>query len=168
MRDVFGPTVSFLEPPASSLNPVIMNPEAVNSTLPPRFHAALLILRIASAMAFLYHGSGILFGVLGGPGPAGFAAYKHWPLIVGYLVGLAQVGGGLAVLLGVFQRVGTLCLMIVMLGAIFTVHLPHGFNIANNGYEFALTELMLALALFLTGPGQYSVSAALPSGWREL
>ncbi len=128
-----------------------------------RFDLAVLILRVACALVFLYHGSGILFGVLGGPGPAGFAAYKHWPLFVAYLVGLAQVAGGLAVLLGALQRLGTVCLMIVMLGAIFTVHINNGFSVAKNGYEFALTEFLIALALFLTGPGRYSVASALPA-----
>ena len=128
--------------------------------LPASFSFALLILRIAVAMVFLYHGSGILFGVLGGPGPAGFAAYKHWPIIMGYLVGMAQVGGGLATLFGVLQRFGALCIMIVMLGAIFTVHIHNGFSLPN-GYEFALTEFLLALVLFLTGPGEYSLGRAL-------
>ena len=36
---------------------------------PAQVNAALLILRIASALAFLYHGSAILFGAFGGPGP---------------------------------------------------------------------------------------------------
>jgi len=129
--------------------------------LPPSFNLALLVLRVACALVFLYHGAGILFGVLGGPGPAGFAAYKHWPVIVGYLVGLAQFAGGLAVLFGVLQRLGTLCIMIVMLGAIFTVHIRHGFSVANGGYEFALTELLIALALLVTGPGEYSLGRVL-------
>lgn len=134
----------------------------------PRFDFALFVLRFAAAIVFLYHGSGILFGVLGGPGPAGFAAYKHWPVIVGYLVGLAQVGGGLALLTGVFTRIGAICLIIVMLGAIFTVHLPHGFSVANGGYEFALTELLIAFALLLTGPGAYALNSILPEGVRSL
>jgi putative oxidoreductase len=137
-------------------------------SLPPSLDFALLVLRFALAIVFLYHGSGILFGVLGGPGPAGFAAYKHWPLLIGYLVGLAQVAGGIAVLLGVFQRIGTVCLMIVMIGAIFTVHLAHGFSVANGGYEFALTEFLIALALFFTGPGAYSLASVLPPGLRKL
>jgi uncharacterized membrane protein YphA (DoxX/SURF4 family) len=45
-----------------------------------------------------------------------------------------------------------------MLGAIFTVHLPHGFNIGNGGAEYALTQLLVASALLLTGPGIYSLS----------
>jgi uncharacterized membrane protein YphA (DoxX/SURF4 family) len=82
-------------------------------------NAALLFLRIASASAFLYHGSSILFGAFGGGGPQQFAHGHHMPIIGGYLVGLVQVGGGLAVLSGVLTRVGAAGLMMMMLGAIF-------------------------------------------------
>jgi putative oxidoreductase len=119
---------------------------------------ALLLLRIASAAAFLYHGSAILFGCFDGPGPVAFANSHHWPVIIGYLVGLAQFGGGLAVLFGVLTRIGAACIAIVMLGAIFTVHLPHGFNIRNGGIEYALTQFLVAIALLLMGPGAYSLS----------
>jgi putative oxidoreductase len=129
---------------------------------------ALLLLRIASAMAFLYHGSAILFGAFGGPGPVGFAAFMHQPVSVGYLVGAAQVFGGLAILLGVFFRVGLACVSIVMLGAIFLVHLPHGFDISKGGVEYALTQLLIALALFFTGPGAYSLHPSLPPAMRKL
>lgn len=60
---------------------------------PPQLSVALLAVRLACALPFLYHGSAILFGVLGGPGPANFAAFMHMPTIVGYLVGLAQFAG---------------------------------------------------------------------------
>ena len=133
-----------------------------------QFDTALLILRIASAMVFLYHGSAILFGAFGGPGPQRFAAFMHAPPVIGYLVGLAQFGGGIAMLSGVLLRFGAICIMIVMLGAIFMVHLPHGFEVSKGGFEYALTELLIAFALLFTGPGAYSLSAWLPAPFRKL
>jgi len=130
--------------------------------------AALLLIRIASALAFVYHGSAILFGAFGGPGPEAFANFMHAPAIVGYLVGLAQFAGGVALLFGVLTRIGALCIIIVMLGAIFLVHISKGFDINNGGYEYTLTQLLIALALLITGPGAYSVGAALPGVIRKL
>lgn len=139
-----------------------------NTPGPARLNAGLLILRIASALVFLYHGSAILFGAFGGPGPQKFAGFMHAPVIIGYLVGLAQFAGGLAMLTGVLIRVGAVCIMIVMLGAIFLVHLPHGFDVSKGGMEFALTQFLLALALFITGGGAYSLSPWLPGPLRKL
>lgn len=116
---------------------------------------------------FLYHGSAILFGLFGGPGPHLFAVRHHWPVIVSYLVGLAQVGGGLSLLTGLFFRAGAASIVIVMLGAIFLVHLPHGFDVNNGGMEYALTQLLVALALLWTGPGAYSLDRRLPSALRK-
>ena len=132
-----------------------------------RLGFALLVLRIAVAIVFLYHGAAILFGAFGGPGPVAFAGIMHAPVIIGYLVGLAQFAGALAVLTGVFHRIGTVCIMIVMLGAIFLVHLPHGFSVAQGGYEFALTEFLLAFSLLLTGPGSWSLNSILPPALRK-
>jgi uncharacterized membrane protein YphA (DoxX/SURF4 family) len=55
--------------------------------------AAILILRLASATVFVYHGSAVLLGVLGGPGPERFAASIHQPAAIGYLVGIAEFAG---------------------------------------------------------------------------
>ena len=129
---------------------------------------ALLLMRVACALPVLYHGSQILFGSFAGPGPQNFANYQHIPLIAGYLVGLAQFAGGLAILTGVLLRTGTLGVIIVMLGAIFRVHLHRGFNIANGGMEFALTVLLLALALSISRPGTYSFQRILPRPLRNL
>ena len=128
----------------------------------------LLIMRIACAMPFLYHGSAILFGAFGGPGPQNFAAFMHQPVVVGYLVGLAQFAGGLAILFGALLRIGTVCAMVVMLGAIYLVHLPHGYDVGHGGMEFALTEFLLSLGLLFAGPGKYSLASLLPGPLRKL
>ncbi len=102
------------------------SPPLTDTPYAAKIDIALLILRITSASAFLYHGSGILFGAFGGPGPSQFADSHHWPSFIGFLVGLAEVAGGLAVLSGVLFRLGAACIAVVMVGAIFLVHLPHG------------------------------------------
>ena len=128
----------------------------------------LLIMRVACALPFIYHGCAILFGMFGGPGPQGFAAYMHAPDIVGYLVGLAQFAGGIAILLGALMRVGCVCVIVVMLGAIFLVHLPHGFDIGKGGIEYALTEMLLSVGLLLAGPGKFSLASVLPGPLQKL
>ena len=135
---------------------------------PGQTSLALLVIRIAAGLAFLYHGSAILFGAFGGPGPQGFAAHMHAPAIVGYLVGIAQFAGGLAIITGLLIRVGAVCVIIVMLGAIFLVHLPHGFDVSKGGMEYPLTQLLIALALLIAGAGAYSLGSRLPEGLRRL
>jgi hypothetical protein len=66
------------------------------------------------------------------------------------------------------RRVGAVCIIIVMLGAIFLVHLPQGFDIGHGGMEYALTQLLAAFGTLLTGPGAYSWAGSLPASLRRL
>jgi len=128
----------------------------------------LLIMRLACSLPFIYHGAAILFGAFGGPGPHNFATFMKAPDIVGYLVGLAQFAGGIAILLGALLRVGAVCVIIVMLGAVFMVHLRHGYDVSHGGMEYALTELLLSIGLLFAGPGKYSLANILPAPLRRL
>lgn len=103
----------------------------------------------------------------------------HTPVVVGYLVGLAQVGSGLAILSGALIRLGAACMIVVMLGAIFFVHLPQGFDVGavgvsmlqrriEGGAEYALMQLLVAIALLITGAGAYSLTPRLPKPLRKL
>jgi putative oxidoreductase len=123
----------------------------------------LLLLRFVLFLSFFYHGTGILFGWFGGHGVKGFAGYTHLPFVIAALVGIAETTGGLAMISGVLTRIGALNIMIVMTGAIFLLHLPHGFNIMNGGYEYALTEFIIALSIFIMGPGEYTLTGLIKS-----
>jgi putative oxidoreductase len=147
---------------------IMSTPGTFTSGVTRELNFELLIMRVACALPFIFHGSAILFGAFGGPGPAGFAAFMHVPAPVGYLVGLAQFAGGLAILLGALLRVGAICVMIVMVGAIFLVHLPHGYDIGHGGLEYALTEFLLSAGLLFAGPGRYSLASLLPAPLRRL
>jgi putative oxidoreductase len=133
-----------------------------------RIDVALLALRIASGLAFLYHGAAILFGMFGGPGPERFAIDHRFPVMLGYVVGAAQVISAIAVLVGAFVRLAAVALIVVMLGAIFLVHLAHGYDVSSGGMEYALTQLLIAFALLLMGAGSYSVASRLPARFKEL
>lgn len=128
----------------------------------------LFIMRVACSLPFIYHGAAILFGAFGGPGPHNFAAFMKVPLIVGYLVGLAQFAGGIAILLGALLRVGAVCVIIVMCGAVIMVHYPHGYDIGHGGMEYAVTELLLSLGLLFAGPGKFSLAGILPGPLQKL
>ena len=74
----------------------------------------------------------------------------------------------MAILTGILIRVGAVCIILVMLGAIFLVHLPHGFDVGKGGVEYALTQLLIAVALLITGAGGLSLEKRLPAGLRKL
>lgn len=134
----------------------------------PRVSSALLLIRIASAVAFLYHGSAILFGTFGGPGPTRFAGILHAPAVIGYLVGIGEFFGGLGILFGVLTRISAVFIAIIMLGAIFFVHLRHGFDIGHGGFEYALVQLLIALALVIAGPGGFALGSRISPALRNL
>lgn len=118
---------------------------------------SIFIVRLALSLTFIYHGSGILFNAFNGPGLAGFASHMHFPLIVAFLVGLAEFCGGISMLTGILVRLGAIAIMIVMFGAIIIVHLPHGFDVQKGGMEYALTEFLLALSVFIYQAGNIAI-----------
>jgi putative oxidoreductase len=127
-----------------------------------RIGLALLAIRIAGGTVFFYHGSGKLFGLFGGSGLAAFGQMAHLPPAVAFLVALAEFCGGVSLLTGVLTRLGAAAIMPVMLGAIFLVHGKNGFSLQQQGYEYAFTLQLMAIALLITGAGPYSLIRFLP------
>jgi len=98
--------------------------------------------------------TGQWFGVLGFP----------FPLFTAYLVSSVEVAGVVLLSLGLLTRLITIPLMIIMITAIFAVHLPNGFECAKNGFEIPLYYFIF-LGLFLShGPGRYSLDHKLFKG----
>lgn len=127
------------------------------------------VLRLGLGIIFVAHGAQKLFGIWGGGGIAGTAGFFEQlglplatPLAVA--VGLTEFVGGLMLIAGAFTAVAAIALTLVMLGAIWSLHLSHGFFLnwaaaptGGYGYEFNLALIAGLLCLALTGAGALSV-----------
>lgn len=128
----------------------------------------LLLLRLAIGLTLAAHGAQKLFGWFGGPGlettgrlfdSLGFRPGRRHAL----MAGVVESGGGLLLAFGLVTLLGAALVVSVMLVAAISVHLKNGFFIMSGGYEYALTLAVGALALAFTGPGIFSVDAAIGS-----
>ncbi len=126
----------------------------------------ILILRVVLGLTFMGHGSQKLFGWFGGGGMSGTIGMMEkmglrWSTFWALIAALCEFVGGLLLALGFLNPLGSLGIIAAMLVAISQVHWPRGFWNSKGGFEFPLINLTAAFALALTGPGLYSLDAAL-------
>jgi putative oxidoreductase len=124
--------------------------------------AALLFVRLVVGLSLAAHGAQKLFGWFGGYGLAGtggfFENIGFRPgRVFAFFAGLAETGGGLLTALGFAGALGPATLVMVMLVAIFTVHISKGFFITNGGWELNSAYIAGAVAIAYVGNGAYSV-----------
>lgn len=79
------------------------------------------------------------------------------PGVNAYLSATTEIAGVLLLTLGLATRIISIPLIVVMLVAIVTVHLPNGFEAGNNGFEIPLYYILLLLTLINFGPGKFSL-----------
>lgn len=112
------------------------------------------LLRIGLASVFAYHGLGKLGDL------SGTAAAMSMPVAMIAMVGVVEVGGALFILIGAsmkewMTRLAGLGFAVIMVAAIFMVHIKNGWNsIGNMGMEFQFTLLMTSLYFVIVGNGK--------------
>jgi putative oxidoreductase len=137
---------------------------ASRSLLSPRQDWHAFPLRLIVGYGFMAHGYAKL-----ARGPENFAAILHAlgmpaPHLLAWATVMVELLGGLAVLLGLFIPLASIPMAIVLVVAIFTVHLPNGFSsikllsvdaagahFGQPGYETDLLYLAGLAALVLGG-----------------
>ncbi|MGA7569990.1 MAG: DoxX family protein, partial [Candidatus Aquilonibacter sp.] len=72
-----------------------------------------------------------------------------------------ETGGGLLMVLGLGGALGPAVIVMVMLVAIFAVHISKGFFITNGGWELNAIYIASAVALAYAGYGAYSLDSVL-------
>jgi len=128
--------------------------------------AALLFVRLVIGLAMAAHGAQKLFGWFGGYGLAGTGGFLEGlgfrpGRIFAFFAGLGEVGGGLLMALGLGGALGPAIIVMVMLVAIFSVHISKGFFITNGGWELNATYIASAVTVAYVGNGAYSLDHAL-------
>jgi putative oxidoreductase len=141
---------------------------------------APLPLRLIIGYGFMAHGWAKL-----SRGPAGFAKLLEQigapvPEATAWASAFIEILGGLAILAGAFVAAVSIPLIVMMLVAMFTVHLRYGFSAINTigltadgpqfgppGYEVNLLYIAGLLALILQGAGPFSIDQLLARSNRE-
>jgi putative oxidoreductase len=111
-----------------------------------------LPIRILAGIAFIIHGLPKLSNIAGTEDF--FANMIGLPAAMALPIGLLEVIGGIALLVGVLTRVASILLIIEMIGSTIVAKLSRGFV---GGYELDLLLMAISISLLLTGPGRISV-----------
>jgi len=128
------------------------------------------IARVILGIVMLPHGLQKLLGMFGGAGFSGtvdFFVSSGVPAFVAVLIIIGESFGSLGLIFGFLSRLAALGIAIIMLGAIFMVHLQNGFfmnwfgNKAGEGFEFHLLAVGLALIVLIKGGGKWSVDGSI-------
>lgn len=117
---------------------------------------ALLLLRLALASIFIFHGDQKLHY---------WKMHHNDTLSIGWLalwrtLSIVELIAGAGILTGAFTKVAALLLMGVMIGAMyFKIRVwKKGFS-AEGGWEFDLILFASAFLIFIMGAGNYSIDA---------
>ncbi len=126
----------------------------------------LLVLRLAVGVTFSLHGFQKLFGWFGGGGLQGTA---RWFRSLGFgdgraaavLAGIGEVCGGLGLAAGLLTPVAAAAVIGTMTTAAYVNNADGGFWSVSKGWELNGYLIAVAWALASTGPGPWSLDAAL-------
>jgi len=121
---------------------------------------AKLILRITVSVLMLFHGVPKLFN--GITHIEGMLQSHGLPGLLAYAVFLGEIVGPVMLLLGWYARIGALLVVVNMVVAVVLVHTGDLLTVTERGsyrLEAQAFFLFTALALFLTGPGRFSINS---------
>ncbi len=120
---------------------------------------AYAAVRIVTGLMFFMHGYGKFN--MGIETVTGFFEGAGVPLanIVAYVVTYGEIIGGVMLILGLYTHWVSKLNIIIILGAIYFVHLTNGYGSANGGYEYPLLILAVTALILTHGAGRYSLDA---------
>jgi uncharacterized membrane protein YphA (DoxX/SURF4 family) len=113
--------------------------------------AGLLSIRLGLAAVFITHGALKLASVAGVMAMFVKLGMPGW---LGVAVGIVELLGGAAMLVGAYMKYAGYALAAIMVGAILTMKWKMGFS---GGWEFEFMLLVASLGMAWLGAGEYAV-----------
>lgn len=123
------------------------------------------IMRFFVGLFLVPHGAQKLFGWFGGSAQGTAAFFTKVglepALSLVYLVGAIEFFGGILIAIGLLTRPAAAVACIMLLVAVFSVHMGNGFFWTKSGYEYPMLWAILMFAIFLRGGGERSLDSAI-------
>ena len=119
---------------------------------------SLLLLRLATAFIFIFHGWG---KALDWAGASDKFVGMNFPGFLGGPVGVIEVVAGIALIVGFQTKWSAIALLVIIIGALLGVQVPGamaegGFTV-TKGFERDLMVTVATIAIIAFGPGAYSM-----------
>lgn len=125
------------------------------------------ILRLTLGGVMFAHGAQKALGWFGGHGYEATMGFltggAGLPWAIAFLVIAIEFAGAIALIVGFGGRLAALGIAVVMVGAVVTTHLDHGFFMnwfgakSGQGFEYHLLAIGLATGVVVAGSGAYSI-----------
>ncbi|MFO0992180.1 MAG: DoxX family protein [Hyphomicrobiales bacterium] len=115
------------------------------------------LLRVALGVMFIAHAY-LKLAIFTIPGFAGFLTQVGLPEIFAWPIVLAEIAGGVALIIGFHARVVSILLLPILLGAL-VIHSGNGwlFTAPNGGWEYPAFLAVAALTQALVGEGAFAL-----------
>ena len=131
----------------------------------------LAVMRLVAGAVFFAHGAQKALGWFGGNGfnttMGYFTQNMHIPAILAIAAILAELVGGILLILGLFTRIAAIGIAVNMVVAILLVHQKNGLFMnwtgtqGGEGFEFHLLAIAIAITLIVRGAGALSLDRAI-------
>jgi len=154
----------------------VREPVGLSALLRTKADWGTTLLRLTLGIVMFPHGAQKLLGWFGGYGFSGtmgfFTQQMHIPALFAFLAIMAEFAGSLGLITGLLTRVAAFGILVNMVVALVLVHGHVGFFMnwggqypaGQEGFEYGLLAIGIALYLIVKGGGKASVDGKLSAG----
>jgi putative oxidoreductase len=133
----------------------------------PTDDIAVLVARVLLGVVLMAHGlQKLVTDGIGGTTASFQAMGIPLPTVSALYATVAEIGGGLLLLVGLATAVGAILVALDMAGALVFVHISNGVFVQSGGWELVGLIAVVALLIAAVGAGRFSIDGVLAARKR--